>query len=36
MSERDYITHADGELLKIEPYFQQCFAHESSQPKTMP
>lgn len=36
MSEINYITCEDGELLKMEPYFQQCFEHESSQPKTMP
>lgn len=36
MSEKNYVTIADGERLNIEPYFQQCFEHESSQPKTMP
>lgn len=36
MSEKTYITQADGEQLKIAPYFLQCFEHESSQPKTMP
>lgn len=36
MSENAYITREDGERLNIAPYFNQCFHHESSQPKTMP
>lgn len=36
MSEMPYVTRADGKNLRIAPFYQQVFHHESSQPKTMP
>ena len=36
MSEMPYVTREDGERLRIAPFYQQVFHHESSQPKTMP
>lgn len=36
MNEKTYITQEEGKLLKFAENYQQCFEHESSQPKTMP